>query len=129
MKSDDWLRIIVLIAMCSGIVVGAFVIFSSAPTMKETYNEIYINGELPHHDDMTYMPHYVRFHIVPEEPGLAVITKMEGSSYSEIWTTDSNSEIVIEMVSVKRYKVDIHGHSYFIYPSGSEYTIMTEKIG
>lgn len=127
MNERAWLMGVIFIAISLAIVMGASVI-SSAPTMKETYKEIYINGELPHHDNFTYMLHYVKIHIVPEEPNLTVVTKVEGSSYSEIWITDNNSEIVIEAISFEKYKVNVRGHSYFIYPQESEYIINTERM-
>jgi hypothetical protein len=69
----------------------------------------------------------VTIRIIPEEPNLTVITKREDQPYSVIWATNSNSEILIEGISSKICEIVVRNHSYRIYPSESEYVIITEN--
>jgi hypothetical protein len=79
------------------------------------------------HQDMTYAPHYVKIHIVPEKEGIKVmaIPEKEGAVLSGL--TDSNSEVVFEMVSFWKYNLIIGFNfppcQYYIIPRESEYSV------
>jgi hypothetical protein len=123
MKEGEKLILIFCVVLSASIATAALIVYTSPYYIEGPY---YIKDELPTHDNFTYMPHYVKIHIVPEEAGLTITTKEEGISYTNIWITDDESDVVVEMISIKKYNVNVRGKSYFIYPHESYYTIITE---
>jgi len=124
--SNDWtLELIIPALIVMAIFIAFAFIYISAN--ESHINESNITGTLMSHDNLTYIPHYVTLHIVPEEPNLTVIIKREDQSYSVIWTTDDNSEILVECISLKMYKINVRESNYFIYPYDSEYYIVTRS--
>ena len=126
MKEGEKCMVVFFIAILLAVAAGVIVI-SSAPTMKETYKEIYINGELPHHDDMTYFPHYVKIHIAPEKEGIKVTAIPEGQDVVLSGLTDSSSDVVFEMVSTLKYNLIVGFNfppcQYYIIPRESKYLV------
>jgi len=83
--------------------------------------------------NMTYMPHYVKFHIYPEQEGIVVrIVSLDDLSLPSGVVhekTDNNSEIVLSMYSNKKYYIAApeRNISVYIYPKRSEYYLIDEN--
>ena len=81
------------------------------------------------HNDFTYMPHYVKIHILPEKEGTSVSVKMDNECFKNvqelIGLTDNNSEVTFPMISSAKYNILIDDNrcSYYIYPLESYYNI------
>ena len=81
------------------------------------------------HNNFSYIPHYVKFHIYPNQPGINVSIKMNDDCFkdSKVITkyTDNNSEIILPMISSAKYNILIDDNrcSYYIYPIEDYYNI------
>jgi hypothetical protein len=94
--------------------------------VDKNYNFAYQNYT---HEDFTYIPHYVKFHIRHEQKGINVSIKMSNECFrntQEMYSyTDNNSEVDFPMISSAKYNILIDNNrcSYYIYPSESYYDI------
>ena len=81
------------------------------------------------HNDMTYYPHYVKFHIIPEGENISVSIFTSDNIPKKTLKTDTNSDVVFEMISVNRYLVSVPERhiAVQIYPYDSEYILRGGK--
>lgn len=81
------------------------------------------------HNNFSYIPHYVKFHIYPEREATNVSIKMNDECFKNgkliTGYTDNNSEVMFPMISNAKYSILIDNNrcSYYVYPVESYYNI------
>ena len=86
-----------------------------------------VNGEV--HKDTTYAPHYVTFHLVPEEKGIGVAAWASDELPPTTGVTDENSDVTLELLSTVKYNIWIpqRNISLYVIPTQSRYNITGEN--
>lgn len=89
-----------------------------------------INNYDYEHGDFAFAPHYVTFHIYPEQEGISVVAWATDDFPPTTGYTDNNSEVVFPMISSAEYNILIDGNkcSRYIYPTQSYYNITCGDI-
>lgn len=84
---------------------------------------IHSQPSISNHSDMTYFPHYVKFHLEPPAEGVIIIV---GGQYQQ--PTDSNSDAVFELVPVVLYSITVpqRNLSFKLYPRDNYYILWSK---
>jgi len=111
--------LILIVIVFVSIVVSHYIIdehfYDAAPTI-----------DIP--NDFTYMPHYVKFHIYPEESGLGVTLWASDKFPPTTGVTDNKSEFTVALISTEKYNLWIPERkcSKYIVPTDDMYYVQCE---
>jgi hypothetical protein len=75
--------------------------------------------------DMTYAPHSVTFHVLPEREGRSVVVWASDSLPPTTGETDKNSEVRFGLLSTVKYNIIVGNNkcNFYIIPTGNYYDL------